>query len=66
MKTYEVTVRMTLVDMENGAGHDVYDRAFMAQWHSDLYRGITNAVDEVAASSTIAVSNVSVNAELLK
>lgn len=63
MKTYEVTVRMTLVDMEGGTGHDVLDRALQAKWHSELHSGIKEAVDKTASRSTIAVSNVRVSAE---
>lgn len=63
MKTYEVTVRFTLVDVESGTGHDLQDRARMAEWHTDLQIGIAQAVTAAASRSTIAVTNVRVSAE---
>lgn len=63
MRTYEITVRFTLVDVEGGTGHDLHDRARKVEWHVDLHRGIKEAVDKAASRSTIAVSNVRVSAE---
>lgn len=63
MKTYEVTVRFTLVDVEGGTGHDLHDRARRAEWHTDLQVGIDHAVAAAASRSTIAVSNIRVSAE---